>query len=322
MSILGPNFFTNFIEHRKKSSEQSHTVDGAIGLLLPRGSMLRDWHRHPEHRAKLHNLLAENPLQCCLLVMDAKEFEETYHGDYEEGAVFQSIAANEELTFPWVLLEPLHSDDPSKLHFRKWNQSSVVFFDEFHKQDEKAAVENPQDKAFTPRRRWSPDTIAMCRLLREKFMSADTDKIIKGVLVQTLKTKIKYAAGATLAIGVVACSVAAAVCTGTGALTLSVTLAQSIIKGAASSAGSKIGNTATAAIAGGAAGAAVAAGMGHVKEPMPIIVDESTLGPMEKLQARVDRLEHAMFVTQDKADIQKTGNAVAQALQAVRARKS
>ena len=50
MSILGPNFFTSFIEHRKKSSEQSHTVDGALGLLLPRGSMLRDWHRHPEHR--------------------------------------------------------------------------------------------------------------------------------------------------------------------------------------------------------------------------------------------------------------------------------
>ena len=322
MSIVtGPNFLQNFFEHRKRSSQQSHTVDGALGLLLPKGSMLRDWHRHPERRAKLHNLLADNPLQCSLLVMDAEEFEKTYHGEYEEGAVFQSVAANEELTFPWVLLEPLHSNEPSKLKYRKWNQSSVVFFDEFHRQDEKAPVENPQDMAFTPHRRWSPDAIAMCHILRDKFMSADTDQIIKGVLVQTLKTKIKYAAGATLALGVVACSVAAAVCTGTGAITLSMTMAQSIIKGAASSAGSRVGNAATAALAGGAAGAAVAAAALR-KEEMPPIENEDKLSPMELLVARIERLEHAMFVTKDAGAVQKAGDAVAQALKAVRADKA
>jgi hypothetical protein len=324
MSVItvGPNFLSNFFDRRRASSEQSHTIDGALGLLLPSGSMLRDWQRHPGRRAQLHNLLADNPLQCTLLVMDAKEFEELYHGKYEEGSVFQSIAANETLTFPWVLLEPLHSDDPKALKFRKWNQSSVVFFDEFHQQDLKAVVENPSDKAFTPRRRWSPDALLLCHILREKFMSADSEKIIKGVLVQTLKTKLKYAAGATLAIGVVACSVAAAVCTGTGAITLSTTLAQSIIKGAASSAGGRVGDAATAALAGGAAGAAVAAAAARAKEPMPPIVDEATLGPMELLQARVDRLEHAMFVTQDKGAVQKAGDAVAQALKAVRASKT
>ena len=197
-----------------------------------------------------------------------------------------------------------------------------MFFDEFHKQDEKAPVENPQDKAFTPRRRWSPDAIAMCRILREKFMSADTDKIIKGVLVQTLKTKLKYAAGATLAIGVVACSVAVGICTGTGALTLSATLAQSIVKGAASSVGGRVGDAATAALAGGAAGAAVAAAAARQKETMVPIEDEASLTPMELLQARVDRLEHAMFVTRDAGAVQKAGDAVAQALRAVRSNKA
>ena len=126
-------------------------------------------------------------------------------------------------------------------------------------------------------------------------MSPDANKIIKGVLVETLKTKVKYAAGATLALGVIACSVAAAVCTGTGAITLSMTMAQSIIKGAASSAGSRVGDAAAAALAGGAAGAAVAAAA-YRKEEMPSIDNEDKLSPMEMLIARIERLEHAMFV--------------------------
>jgi len=319
MSIsVGPNFISRFLDQRKKSSQQSHTIDGALGLLLPKGSMVRDWHRHPEKRAALHNLLADNPLQCTLLVMDAKEFEEEYKGKYEEGSVFQSIAANEELTFGWVLLEPLHSDSQKELKFRKWNQSTVVFFDEFHQQDVKAVVENPSDRVFTPRRRWSPDALLLCHLVRERFMDPDSEKIIKGVLVQTLKTKLKYAAGATLAVGVVACSVAAAVCTGTGALTLSTTLAQSIIKGAASSAGSRVGDAATLALAGGAAAAAAASAASRSKLPLPPIENEASLTPMELLQARIVRLEHAMFVMQDPGAVQRAGDAVAQALKNVR----
>jgi hypothetical protein len=100
-------------------------------------------------------------------------------------------------------------------------------------------------------------------------------------------------------------------------------MAQSIIKGAASSAGSRIGDTATAAIAGGAAGAASAAALaGHSKVIMPPIPNEDNItDPMEMLRARIERLEHAMFITKDPVVIQKEGDAVAQALKKIRGGK-
>lgn len=327
MSVqTGANFISEFFDKRKKSREQSHTIDGALGLLLPKGSMLRDWHRHPERREQIHNLLADNPLQCSLLIMSESDFET--HGEvYEEGAVFQSIAANEDLKFPWVLLEPLHTDPgASKFRYRKWNQASVVFFDEFHRQDAKTPVENPRDDR-TPRRRWSPDTVELCRLVRERFMDPSSEKIIHGVLVKTVTDKLKVAAAGTVALGVIACSVAAAVCTGTGAITLSASLAQSIAKGAISTAGSRLGGGAIdASLAGTAAGAAAGAAAGYAvaatvaKPPMPPLarVDESKMTPIELLAARVDRLEHAVFDLREASAVRAAGDAVASAIARLR----
>jgi hypothetical protein len=262
-----------------------------MGLLLPKGSMLRDWHRHPENRLKLHNLLAENPLQCSLLVMDAAEFHDTYHDDYEEGAIFQSIVASEKIEFTWVLLEPLPSDGVGKLRWRKWNQTSVVFFDEFHTQDAHSVVENPFD---ANKRRWSPDALQLCHHARKRFMSDDADSIVKGVLVKTLRNKLKYAAAGTLALGVIACSVATAVCTGTGALTLSVQLAQGIVKGAATSAGERAFDAAWPRVSNNEA--------------------------QQLLETRVQALEHAMFTKTDSTPVQirNAGNAVAHTLRTCR----
>lgn len=326
MSVIhvGPNFFTSFLEGRKKSNAQSHTIDGALGLLLPKGSMLRDWHRHPERRAKLHNLLADNPLQCSLLILSNEEFKQTGE-EYEEGAVFQSIASNEELSFQWVLLEPLHTEEGAKPSYRKWNQSTVVYFDEFHTQDPKTHVENPRDTSV-PKRRWSPDALELCRIVRERFMDPNSEKIIHGVLRKTVQDKLKYAAAGTVALGIVACSVAAAVCTGTGAITLSTALAQSIAKGAVSSAGSRLGGSAVsvslgdaaAGAAGAAAGAAAGVALVSGKPRMPPIADEKDMTPAELLAARVSRLEHAVFDVREQSAIQKAGDAVAHALAKVR----
>ena len=314
---VGPNPVTRFIEQRKKSSEQSRTIDGALGLLLRKGSMLRDWQRHPERRAELHNLLADNPLQCSLVVMDASEFEETYEGTYEEKAFIQTMATAEEVAFGWVLLEPLHSNDLSALKWRKWNQSSAVFFDEFHTQDAASPVVNPQDEV-SPHRTWSPDTLAMLHLVRGKFMDPDCDSIIKEVLVETLKTKLKIAVGGTIMLGVIACSVAAAICTGTGAITLSVAMAQGIVSGAVNGTGSLLGNSIVTSAAGYAATQQPAAQppRGRAKKRMPSL--EESLSPMALLQARVERLEHAMFETQDKEAVRTAGDAVAHALRFVR----
>lgn len=305
---VGPNIMSRFFDKRQKSSEQSRTIDGALGLLLPAG-MLRDWQRHPEERAKLHNLIASNPLQCSLVVMDAAQFEDYYKGVFEERVFIRAMASAEEVHFGWVLLEPLHSTDPSALKWRKWDPSSAVFFDEFHRQDASAPVENPDDEV-SPHRRWSPHTLAMLRILRDKFMDPDSDKVIKAVLVEALKTKLKNAAGGTLMLGVIACSVAAAICTGTGAITLSVAMAQGIVSGAVSGTGSLLGGS----IVERASGAKPVGGW--VKQPMPPL--EESLTPMALLQARIDRLEHAMFETQDKNAVQKAGNAVARALRSVR----
>lgn len=319
MSITeyGPNFIQNYRSKLSQSAERSHTIDGAIGLLLPASSQLRDYQRHPQNRQKLHNILALNPLQCSLVVVDPNTFNFEENEVVDDGSVFQAIATDETVEFPWLLLQPLETCGGQKFQFRKWYGACAFFFNEFTRQNQNEPVLNPLD-TWVPKRKFSPDSMELCRILCERFMSPNKRDIIKSVLQKTLKDKIAKSVAGTVALGVIACSVAAAVCTGVGALTIATTVAESVLKGL----GTKTGDLAVSALAGGAAGAAAATALGGAggrrKEQMPRIVGEQVMSQMELLKARVDRLEHATFELNDKTAVQKAGDAVAQSIQNLR----
>jgi hypothetical protein len=177
-------------------------------------------------------------------------------------------------------------------------------------------VVNPQD-TYTPKRQWSPDTLQLCHVIRERFMTSAQQDIIRNVLRKTLADKLKKGAAATIALGVVGCSVAAAICTGTGAMTITLAVANSIIKGAASSVGNRLSDAAIATSAGGAAGALAAAAIagGSRKQEMPPLLIKPG---MDELEARIERLEHAVFEARDPALVKREGDAVVAQLRAVR----
>lgn len=202
--------------------------------------------------------------------------------------------AKEELS--WLLLEPLADG-----RYRQWSPSSAVVLCETWRAGQRSIV-NPVD----PRKRtFTDDTRVLCSVLTDdpKFISGTAAENTRILLRASLKKNLAKAAAGVVGVGIIACSVAAAVCTGVGALGIASSVAKSIISGASNATTSVFLN------AGGAGG----------KQRMPDIPDQDDLDDMALLRARLDRLEHAVF-TESPELTQAWGDKVADTWNKIRSK--
>lgn len=302
----GEGLLTRLRNYWSGSPGDSKTLARAIGLLLKDGTVKR-WHTHPEDRLRIESLLVDNHMETYLLVIDAAEFKATGR-PYDEAmtlAGLQSVDVSEESG--WMLVEPMPGG-----HWRKWTQQTAIILSDMRSAGQ-IAIENPNDPK---KRAFSQHSLDLCDLLVKdtKLISPDTRGATEALLREVLKKKLVTAGKGAIALGVITCSVAAAVCTGVGAITITKSIAESIIKGGTS----KVAAIAvTHALVNNAATSSATGGPGKMRKKMkkPPIPNESDLAPDQLLAARIDRLEHAIFADGDLDDLRGLGTQIAGMLQ-------
>jgi hypothetical protein len=217
---------------------------------------------------------------------------------------FQALAAGEEKKeeASWMLLEPMEDG-----RYRRWSPTTAVVLWETWRAGQRG-ISNPVD----PRKRpFSEDTRKLCEAITKdpKFITSTAAENARRLFRANLARNMKKAAAGVVGVGIIACSVAAALCTGVGAIGIATSVAESIIKGGAS----QVGNAAAAAVVVSGKG-----GGGARKSPMPSIPDEESLDDMTLLRARLARLEAAVFEGLEGEATKSLGDKVADAWNRVR----
>ena len=304
MSVVYGGFFDKL--RRTPASRDApldaSTLCGAVALHLPAKSALRRWHEYPRERAGIARSLAADSAECSLVIVDMEAAADMTVTDEVE--TFQALAAGKEKKedASWMLLEPMEDG-----RYRRWSPTTAVVLWETWRAGQRGIV-NPVD----PRKRpFSQDTRLLCEAITKdpKFITSTAAENARRLFRSNLARNMKKAAAGVVGVGIIACSVAAALCTGVGAIGIATSVAESIIEGGAS----QLGNAAAAAVV-----VPGRPGSGGGRAPMPNIPDEESLGDIELLRARLDRLETAVFEGKEGEATKSLADKVAEAWNQVR----
>jgi hypothetical protein len=305
-------------KRRVDSGERNKSFGASLALLLPKTSQLKRWHRHPEDRPELTKQFVRNPWETYLVVVDKSEIKEIGVDNIAQANAVLGLVQGTEDTdderkilenAEWLLLEPLETVGGVR-KFRNWDKTTAIMIDQLVKAGQaRNTIINPSD---AKKRKFSADSVTLCIIIANnpKFTDMKSADAAKAAFKLTVNKRWLDAGKGAIAFAVVGCMIATSACTGVGAFTISAQIAESIVKGAASS----LGQQGAAALTGGAAGAAAGrlAASGRGKVEKPLIEEESSMPADQLLRARIERLEDAVFFNESEEELMKLGNKVTQ----------
>ena len=319
------------------SKEASATIGGRLGLLMleKRGqkSLVRDWLRHKDRRSELEDMFAASQLYTVLLVMDAREVEEAGYDNFEKDSAITDLLMGDttetknetepretepstETATPaelfremvkseqWLLVEPLPKENGVR-RWSVWDKTTAVLLGNMANSSQSTVtIRNTRDQK---NRSFWPECLQMCGILSKLNLIdvKDQQKVLQSLQKAVNTQKVMVAGKAVISLTVLGCLVAVAACTGVGAITLSSSVAESVVKGIATS----LGQTGAVVVTGGARGGGSGTSLNAFQKiPKPVVEgkNEDDL----TLEERIARLELAIFQKEDEEKVLQAGGVV------------